>query len=38
MQVNKKWKEGMKIAQKGFEAHGMENTKKNHRPMEDNNI
>ena len=38
MHVNKKWKEGKKMIQKGSESLGMAKRKEIQRPMEENKI
>ena len=38
MHVNKKWKEGKKMIQKGSEVPGMANPKETQRPMGENKI
>ena len=38
MRVNKKWKKGKKMIQKGSEVPGMAKPKETHKPMEENNI
>ena len=38
MHVNKKWEEGKKMIQKGFEVFELAKTKETQRPMEDNKI
>jgi len=38
MHVNKEWKEGKKMIQKGSEAPGMAKSKETQRPMDENKI
>jgi len=38
MHVNKQWKEGKKMIQKGSEVPGMAKPKETHRPMDEKNI